>query len=441
MKEIFRHIVVSVLTFEAKLLLRRKKPKIIAVTGNVGKTSTKDAIFSIVTAKYNARKSNKSLNSEFGVPLTVLGLSTAWGNPFGWIANLTVGMWRALTTRNYPEWLVLEIGADHPGDIKFLTSWVKPDIAVMTAIPSVAVHVEFFGGIEDLVNEKRYLARALRPGGTLILDADSDYAFESRDVAEAGQTVVSFGESERSDIRITGAAIAYEDSIPVGMKADLMLLENGHLSAIPLMIRDTVGIHKIKPLAAACAVGHALGIETETLIDRLQYVEPPKGRMRLLDGIKETIIIDDTYNSSPIAAHEALRSLKVVKAPHRGRRIAVLGDMLELGAHTKKSHYELGAFAAHHCSQLYVVGIRSRDIAQGALDEGMGEAKVFTCDDVREASDMLQNRIKKGDVVLVKGSQGMRMERIVEEIMADPQHATDLLVRQEDMWKKKAPLR
>ena len=141
MKDLFKNIVVSILTLEAQILLRRTKPTIIAVTGSVGKTSTKDAIFSVLKNYRKTRKSEKSFNSEIGVPLSVLGLPNAWNNPVLWMWNIIEGFFIACFSRDYPEVLVLETGVDRQGDMKRLTAWLKPDIAVITRLPDVPVHV------------------------------------------------------------------------------------------------------------------------------------------------------------------------------------------------------------------------------------------------------------------------------------------------------------
>src|SRR3989344_4669974 len=138
MKSALKKIIFGILTWEARLMLHKHHPKIIAVTGSVGKTSTKDAIYTVISKKFNTRKSEKSFNSEIGVPLTILGLDTAWSNFFKWIWNIIVGLWRVLFIRNYPKVLVLEVGADHPGDIRNIVEWVQPDIAVVT--PPADIH-------------------------------------------------------------------------------------------------------------------------------------------------------------------------------------------------------------------------------------------------------------------------------------------------------------
>ena len=172
MKNAFKHLVVTIITLEAKYLLRRKRPKIIAVTGSVGKTTMKDAIYAVVKNHYSARKSEKSFNSEIGIPLTILGLPNAWSSPLGWFKNIFDGAWIALFSGQYPQLLVIEAGVDRPGDMKRLTEWMRPDIVVITRLPDVPVHVEFFSSPEEVVKEKLLLAGALQSDGVLIYNHD-----------------------------------------------------------------------------------------------------------------------------------------------------------------------------------------------------------------------------------------------------------------------------
>ena len=141
MKEIFKKFVVAALTFEAQVLLKRTRPKIVAITGSVGKTSTKDAVYAVLKEHVHARKSEKSFNSDIGVALTVLGLSNGWNNPFLWVKNIFDGALHALFQSNYPKVLILEMGVDRKGDMKRLTQWIKPDVVVVTRLPDVPVHV------------------------------------------------------------------------------------------------------------------------------------------------------------------------------------------------------------------------------------------------------------------------------------------------------------
>jgi len=150
MKSVFKKIISKILQFESNLVIKKYKPKIIAVTGSVGKTSSKDAIFSVMATSFYVRKSEKSFNSDIGIPLTILGCENAWSNPLKWFLNIWKGVCLICLKNNYPEWLVIEVGADRPNDIKNISKWLKPDVVVVTRFAKVPVHVEFFGNRESL---------------------------------------------------------------------------------------------------------------------------------------------------------------------------------------------------------------------------------------------------------------------------------------------------
>ncbi len=212
----------------------------------------------------------------------------------------------------------------------------------------------------------------------------------------------------------------------------------------PIALAGAVGAHAFLPLIAAVAVGEALGVGLAECIEGLRGYEPPPGRMRLIAGLKGSLIVDDTYNSSPAAVHAALETLSLIvgRAPldggiSQGRRIAALGDMLELGRHSVDEHRKAGVEAAKHCDVLVTVGFRARDIAQAAREQGVAAENILQFDDSQRAGAELQNLLQPGDCVLVKGSQSIRMERVVEEIMLNPEQAEKLLVRQDREWKRR----
>jgi UDP-N-acetylmuramoyl-tripeptide--D-alanyl-D-alanine ligase len=220
---------------------------------------------------------------------------------------------------------------------------------------------------------------------------------------------------------------------PIGMSAQVVI--DG--TSAPVEVVGAIGEHALLPALAGAAVGKALGKPMEEIIKALGRYDPPLGRMHLLRGIKNTLIIDDTYNSSPAAAIAALNALDKVGTHTLSRKVAVLSDMLELGKHTGAEHRKVGAHAAKTCDLLFTVGFRARDIAQGALDSGMPDAAILQYEDAGKAGRELQTMMREHDVILVKGSQSMRMERIVEEVMQEPERAGELLVRQDAEWRKR----
>ena len=427
MKQFFKSIVVAVLTWEASLLLRRAKPKIIAVTGSVGKTSTKDAIYTVLKQTHFVRKSQKSFNSELGVPLTVLGLQNTWHNPFLWLKNLFDGFFIALWPRKYPDWLVLEMGVDRPGDMTRLCSWIRPDIVVITCLPRVPVHVEFFDSPESVADEKMVLVRALKSDGVLVYNHDDEKI--NQKIQSVRQRAVSFSRYSKSDFTATNDSITYIAGKPTGLSFTL----NHETETSTIIVRDAIGVQSTYNYSAAAAVGSLCGISLSVAAEALKRHQSPPGRMRILPGLKDTLIIDDTYNSSPTAAERALLTLKEIKGGHR--KIAVLGDMLELGQYATEEHEKLGVVVTKTTDVLLTIGVRARKIAKGAQEHGLSGKMIRQYDNIERAASELQTILKKGDQVLIKASQGIRAEFIVMEIMAHPEQANNLLVRQEKPWQ------
>jgi UDP-N-acetylmuramoyl-tripeptide--D-alanyl-D-alanine ligase len=325
--------------------------------------------------------------------------------------------------KDYPEILVLEMGADRPGDIKYLTSFVKPKIAIITAV--APVHTEFFKTLKGVAKEKSELIKALPKDGLAILNNDDELVMEMKNLSQA--ETVTYGFSDKADIN------AREIKRNQGLNFKLHYQGS---SVVPVFLEKVIAPYLISSVLPAVAVGLFYELNLVDITHALKSFQPPPGRMNKISGIKDTIIIDDTYNSSPLAAKKALKVLSSFPADPSVQRFAVLGDMLELGSLSEQAHREVGKIVARlRIDVLITVGERARDIARGAKSAGMSEDRVFSFSDTLEAGKFLQSRISKGDVILVKGSQGIRMEHIVKEIMADPQFAQELLVRQGKEWR------
>jgi UDP-N-acetylmuramoyl-tripeptide--D-alanyl-D-alanine ligase len=214
------------------------------------------------------------------------------------------------------------------------------------------------------------------------------------------------------------------------------LVHNG--SAVPVLLSDVLSETTVTAALAAAAVAIIYGFNLVEVSQAFKNFKSPAGRLNTIDGIKGTLIIDDTYNSSPQSSFAALEAAESVVLKRGARKFAVFGDMLELGSYTEEGHRETGRAAARRgIDVLATVGERARDIGRGALEAGISKEKIFNFSDIREAGLFLQDRIREGDLILVKGSQGMRMEKIVKEIMAEPLRAEELLVRQGKEWQNR----
>jgi UDP-N-acetylmuramoyl-tripeptide--D-alanyl-D-alanine ligase len=426
MKDLIKPIILRLLTWEAKLVLAKHKPFIIGVTGNLGKTSTKDAIYAVMKQHYYTRRSEKSLNSEFGVPLTILGQKSGWNNPAIWIYILINGLF-VIWQKSYPTHIILEIGADRPGDIKFISSWIKPNITVVTQFGQVPVHIEFFPDRDAVINEKGYLVESLKESGLFIFNADDNDAQKLIEKTKARK--VSFGVHDKADIKANNIK-QYGHPIE-GVESDIVIDDKPYHMVLP----EVMGKSPVYCALPALAVARELHISLEVACASLRDADKPKGRMRLLKGMNGAIIIDDTYNASPKATEHGLKTLDSMETS--GRKIAVLGDMLELGSYTRDEHYKIGLEAANSCHKLYTVGIRARVIAEGALDGKMLDENIMQCDTAIDAGKELVQVLGPNDIVYMKGSQGIRMERAVKMILAETHDPKRVLVRQESEWLKK----
>jgi len=422
-----------VLKTESQLVLWKYKPKIIAITGSVGKTSTKDAVYAVISGLSYVRKSDKSFNSELGLPLTVLGCPNGWNNPLTWILNILKGLWLFIWPHKYPKWLVLEVGIGKPGDMSRTALWLKTDVVIVTAIGETPAHIEFFDSHKHLVEEKSKLIKTLKKDGILILNNDDSAVLEMKEKTK--NRVITFGFKEDSDIKGSGDSIFYTDS---GVPDGLIFRIDEEGNSFPVVIEGVFGRNHVYASLGALALSSGLKLNMIEAINKLKNYNVPPGRMRLLKGINDSLIIDDTYNSSPFACESALKTLAEVK--NIGRKIAVLGDMLELGKHTEEAHKNVGIVARTVLATdgiLAVVGPRAKKIKEGAIEAGMNDMNTYEFLDSKEAGEFLKTLVQKDDLILIKGSQGMRMERAVEFILQDKKDKKNLLVRQDEEWKKK----
>ncbi len=434
MRNILKILIIQIITLEARLVLRKYKPKIIAVTGNVGKTSTKDAIYSAISSQIRARKSEKSFNSEIGIPLTILGRPNAWANPYSWLINIFFGLKIIILKEKYPATLILEVGADKPGDIARVSKWLKPDIVVVTKFGEVPVHIEYFESRQELINEKSMLVKFMRDGGLLILCADDEESVAMRLCTKNNSE--TYGINEKADFTASNIIITYNEQLDKrNLPSGLSFKVNFEGNSIPLNIQGVLGISHVYSALAAICVSVYLKLDILESAKSLELSKKAPGRMRLIDGKENTLIIDDSYNSSPLALNQAIKSLKEIKS--RSRKIAVLGDMMELGQYSSREHRKAGEMASRCATLIITVGIRSRQIAEAAKESKFPSDKIFEFDGSEEAAEYLSNNLRKGDVILIKGSQSIRMEKVVKKLMEKSNQAKNLLVRQEEEWQRR----
>jgi len=429
MKNIFKKVIVKILIWESKLVLKKYKPKIIAITGSVGKTSTKDAVFIVLSKFKKVRKSEKSFNSEIGLPLTILGLSNAWSSPVAWLENIVRGLLLLVGKHDYPEYLILEVGVGKPGDIKkYVAPWLHPDVVVVTRFPERPVHVEFFKGLDDIIEEKSALAYALKKDGLLILNHDDEKVFNLHE--KVGRKTVSYGENENATYRGIYPNYLEENGKIKGMNFKLLYEGN----TFPVNLPHVLGLHYMSSALIAIACAKELGCDLLSSISYISEYKNPAGRLSIIEGVNNSTIIDDTYNSSPVALEAALGVLKELKAK---RKIAVLGDMMELGKYTEEEHRKIGKDILGVLDIIVTVGPRAKFIADEAIENKFKVKDVYSFDNSGTVAKFLEGIVEEGDLILIKGSQSTRLERAVKAIMAHPEEAKNLLCRQEKEWEAK----
>ncbi len=431
MSSVFHTLLANV----ARKQLAVHTPHVIAVTGSVGKTSTRTAIAHALSVRFRVRTAQKNYNNEIGVPLAILGETSPGANAWEW-AKLLV---RNMGKEEMPEYLVLEYGADKPGDIAYLQTIAQPEVAVITAVSPV--HVGNYPHYEALIEEKASLGDQINEKGLVVLNMDNEHtrAMKNRYRAQ----VITYGIHYEADVyakdvafftrkdgdgrympgeefaRMTATIVAGSES------ADIVLVN---------CISETV----LSAVLAACAVARFYGVPlTDAVRSLAKQTAPVHGRLNPISGIRGSLIIDDTYNAAPASMRAALDVLTAfTPGETHDRHIAVLGDMAELGTMTENEHRIIGRRVAEVADLFLAVGPNMRIAADEAIVAGMDHNRVEWFKDSVEAGRYLDQHVQGGDIVLIKGSQSMRMEKAVKDVMAEPLKASELLVRQESRWMK-----
>lgn len=417
----------------AKLILKKYRPKIVGITGSIGKSSAKEAIFQVLKNKYKVRTSIKNYNNEIGLPLSIIGMESPGKNYLSWI-NVIVKALKLviIKDKDYPEVLVLEMGIDRPNDMAYLLSIVQPDISVVTAVSYS--HLEYFGTIQNIKKEKQALVEALPISGLAVLNFDNALV---KDMVRATKARISSYSIKEESASLRAQDIVYNFSKDHYDLSGINFKLSNQASVVPVVLKNVISEPAIYAALAALAVATELKMSTLEAVAALRNFSLPPGRMNVLPGIKHSFIIDDTYNSSPEAAISAVDILGKMTIDTQSSKYAIMGDMLEIGNYTEEGHQLVGKrIFEDGVDILIAVGERSRDFMRGAKEAGMSEDNMFYFDKPIDAGRFVQNRLKEGDLILVKGSQGARMEIIVKELMAEPDKAGELLVRQGKEWRK-----
>ncbi|MBI4551643.1 MAG: UDP-N-acetylmuramoyl-tripeptide--D-alanyl-D-alanine ligase [Candidatus Latescibacteria bacterium] len=346
---------------------------VVGITGTNGKTTTKEMTAAILSKRFRTLKTPGNLNSQVGVPLVLFQLGPAY------------------------EVAVLELSMSQPDELTRLARMARPTVGVITNVGPA--HLEFLGSVEAVARAKGELLDSLPDDGTAILNADDPLVMAQRHRTTA--RLLTFG--------LTPAAAVRAVDIEMELAGTTFRLTDG-----PAFRLNIPGCHHVANALAAIAVGRVFGVDVGAMQEALAGVQPFAMRMeyRVVDGLH---LINDAYNANPVSARAALRTLANART---GRRIAVMGDMLELGAESEQAHREVGRAVAGAADVLITVGERARQIADGAREAGMDERAILVCQKNDDASVRIRACAKPGDIILIKGSRGMKMEDIVAALTA-----------------------
>jgi len=421
-----------ILKYCAKLILAKYQPDIIGITGSVGKTSAKEAIRQVLSHSFRVRASSKNYNNEFGLPLTIIGSLTAGRSLGGWaLVFLKVIKLLIAKDQNYPQIIILEMGIDRPGDMDYLNSIVQLKIAILTLIGTS--HMEFFGSRDNIAKEKAKIFNNLQSGGWAIINADDD--FTAKIIPNVKNKVLTFGFDQEADVAASNIICTFQDAEDINSLAGINFKLKYQGSYIPMLLPRVISYSAIYAALVGASVGFLYEMNGIAIAEQLKLFTPPKGRMNLIAGMNNSMIIDDTYNASPQSTKAALEIVGQINNTIINNKWLVLGDMLELGKDSNQEHQTIGqVIATIPKAKLLTIGQEAQAIGQGARAENMAEQNIKHFTNQAELIVYLQNNIQAGDLILVKGSQGSRMERISQALLANPKQAKDLLVRQEEDW-------
>jgi UDP-N-acetylmuramoyl-tripeptide--D-alanyl-D-alanine ligase len=361
----------------ARKVLQAHNIKVVGITGSTGKTTTKEFLSALLSSSLNVLKSEGNFNNELGLPLSLLRLNERH------------------------QVAVLEMAMSHKGEIKALTEIAPPDVAVITNINPV--HLEFFKSIGEIALAKREILEGLKKGGTAVLNGDDSRVHEI--AADWKGKRITFGFSPGCDIRVQNIQKQGFE----GMRFELLYGQRQKDVLFPFFLESF-----LYDFLAASAAAYALSLPVETVSDKAKSLRPIPKRGVLLSLKGNIKLFDDSYNSNPRALAAVLEGLADLRCK---RKVAVLGDMLELGEEGTAFHVQAGKQVAKwgwDC--LVTVGSLSRHMAKGAQSAGMKRSDIHSFKDSSEAAEAILDIVRRGDLILVKGSRSIQTERIVEKL-------------------------
>lgn len=366
----------------ARAVRDRVDPVVVAITGSVGKTTTKALTHSLLEDSRPTHVTPGNYNNQWGLPLSLLGLEPGH------------------------RWMIAELGMSAPGEIRALARLARPSIGVITNV--APAHMENFDSLDDVAAAKRELAEEVPDEGTLIVGADDDRTARiGREMAGRVDRVITFGTDPE-------ATVGAEELLRTASGWELQLRVPGEpLTPVRLPLP---GEHSVINFLSAAAVAHALAVSAADIAARAPDLELPDMRGQIHRTAAGYWVFDDSYNASPTAMMRALDTLS--ELPGEGRSILAAGDMLELGSWSEEAHREVGLHAAQlGIDRVFTVGPLARDIGHGAREGGLAAGAIRSFSTSEEAAEAVAAEVAPGDRVLVKGSRAVRMERVTRALL------------------------
>ncbi|MCK5491158.1 MAG: UDP-N-acetylmuramoyl-tripeptide--D-alanyl-D-alanine ligase [Candidatus Pacebacteria bacterium] len=419
-----KQIVVKILNVLAKRILEKYNPVVIGITGSVGKSSTKKSIYEILRTKYKVACDRGCYSSDINIPLAIIGIESGGHSIVGWLKVFDKAIKMIIFKKDYPEIIILEMSVNGPGDMKKILKVVKPSIGVMTSVGKFPSHVKYFKNAKHVLREKSLLVKSLGKRDLAVLN------FDDEDVKELSRNIKSeiisygFGSDEdvtASEVLLSDKKFRTEDGL---MGMSFKIIYGG--TTVPFRLPYALGKGQICSTLSAVAVGIHFGFNLVEMSEIVSNYHPLAGRMNLIGGVNESLIIDDSYNASPSSMRVALEAVEKLSAK---RKIAVLGDMLELGEYCESAHREVGNIVSRSVNMLFAYGSRNKILCEEAQKSGMLNENIFHFDNINDLIKTLKSILQKEDIVLVKGSRITHMEKVVKELMARPELSDKLLVK------------
>ena len=404
-------IIIKILNILSKKILAKYKPVVIGITGSVGKSSVKKAVCELLKSKYKIASDKDCYKTEIGIPLAIIGAESGGRSIAKWIGIIFLAIKKIIKKVEYPEILILEMGVDRPDDMKKMLEVVKPSIGILTNIGKFPPHTKYFKNAKHIAREKSMLIKSLKKKDLAILNCDDEAI---KDLLKSARSeIIKYGFGNDSIVKAEEIFLGNKKwKIESGLTGmSFKISYEG--TTVPFRLPYALGRGQVYTALAASVVGIHFGYNLVEISEILSNYRPLPGRMNLIKGINDSLIIDDTFNSNPASATSALETLGKLDA---ARKIAVLGDMLELGEYCESGHREIGKLVPKSADLLFAFGKRSKIISKQAEKSGMKKEKIFHFDNIDDLIKLLESKIKSDDVVLIKGSRAMRMERVVAEI-------------------------